>query len=105
MIFEILSAGKENAKTARELAALLGCEPRVVTAQIEVERREGQPICAACGENPGYFLAANEQELETYCNQLRNRAAEIFKTRQALLKVLRSYQQKREAAEDENNGK
>lgn len=86
-----LGNGKNNARTARQLADMLGRDARAVTAQIEKERREGAPICAACGENPGYFIAETAEELQTYCDQLKSRGIEIFKTRQALIKVLRQY--------------
>ena len=34
-----LGNGKNNARTARQLADMLGCDARAVTAQIEKERR------------------------------------------------------------------
>ena len=88
MIHELLTEGRENARTGRELARVLNCDIREVTIQVERERRKGRPICAATGENPGYYLAANDEELEVYCNQLKSRAVELFKTRQALIKTL-----------------
>ena len=89
MIFELLSVGRENPRTGRELADVLWCDIREVTEQIERERRQGQPICAASGENPGYYLARNADELQHYCDRLHGRAAELYKTRSALLKVLK----------------
>lgn len=93
MIYEILPAGRENALTGRALANMLDCDIRAITAQIEKERRDGHPICAASGENPGYFLPADDKELEAYCNRLKGRAIELFKTRQALIRVLRQRQE------------
>lgn len=89
MIAELLTEGRENPRTGRELARALHCDIRQVTAQIEKERREGRPICAAMGENPGYYLAADPDELESYCDALKQRAIEVFKTRQALIAILR----------------
>lgn len=89
MIYELLAEGRENARTARELSTLCGCTTREITAQIERERRDGFPICAATGGNAGYFIPETDKELEEYCDQLKGRAIEIFKTRQALIKVLR----------------
>lgn len=90
MIYELLAEGRENARTGRDLAKYCGCNIRDITEQIERERRQGHPICAATGgENPGYYLAADEDELAHYCNNLRRRAIEMFKTRQALVSVLR----------------
>lgn len=91
MIAELLGVGKENARTGKELAAVLGCDIRDVTAAIERERREGQPICAATGDNPGYFIAADAEELKEYCDNIHHRAAELYKTRRALLNVLSNY--------------
>lgn len=91
MIAELLGVGKENARTGKELAAVLGCDIRDVTAAIERERREGQPICAATGENPGYFIAADAEELKAYCDNIHRRASELYKTRGALLNVLKQY--------------
>lgn len=95
MIRELLGTGKENARTGRQLADLLGCDIRAISAQVERERREGAPICAATGENPGYYLAADADELAAYCNRLKGRAIEVFKTRQALVRVLRQIQEAR----------
>ena len=89
MIHELLAEGRENARTGRELAQFFDCNIRDITDQVERERREGQPICAATGDNPGYYLAATPEELETYCNRLKGRAIELFKTRQALINTLR----------------
>ena len=98
MIYELLAEGRENARTGRYLADVLGCDLRAITAQIERERREGHPICAASGEVPGYYLPADDAELSAYCDRLKGRAVELFKTRQALIRVL---QQRGEALEHE----
>lgn len=89
MIYELLATGKQNARTARELAEQLKCDIRNITDQIEKERREGRPICAATGEKPGYYIATDAKELEQYCDILKGRGIEIFKTRQALVMTLR----------------
>lgn len=89
MIYELLSEGEQNARTGKDLCKLLDMTPRELTAGIERERREGKPICASYGRTtPGYFLAANREEMERYCGQLRHRAGEIFKTRRACLKTM-----------------
>lgn len=93
MIFEVLPAGRENALTGRELANIFDCDIRAITIQIERERRDGHPICAASGERPGYFLPADNEELQEYCDRLKGRAIELFKTRQALVRVLRQRQE------------
>ena len=103
MISERLQTGKENAMTGRELAAQLHCSIRVITAQIEKERREGQPICAtACGKNPGYYLAETQEDIALYCAAIKRRAVELFKTRQALISVLKQLPEKKIQAEQES---
>lgn len=89
MIHELLAEGRDNARTGGELAAICECNIRAITAQIERERREGWPICAATGEAPGYFLPADDEELRAYCARLKGRAIELFKTRQALMDILK----------------
>lgn len=88
MIFELLAEGAENARTGKEICGRLNITARDLTAAIERERRQGKPICASTGSNPGYFLAANQQEMQRYCNSLMHRAGEIHKTRQACIKAM-----------------
>ena len=88
MIFEMLSEGVENARTGKEICSLLKINARDLTAAIERERRAGKPICASTGSNPGYFLAANQDEMQRYCRSLLHRAGEIHKTRQACIATL-----------------
>lgn len=97
MVHELLGHGRDKARTGRHLATILNCDIRQITGQIEKERREGHPICAAMGENPGYYLAADDKELQDYCERLKGRAVELFKTRQALVKVLKEISQAQEA--------
>lgn len=93
MVKELLNKGEDSAVTGKTLARILNCDIRIVTMQIELERREGAPICAT---GNGYFLAETEEELEAYCNALYRRAGELFKTRRALLSVLKQYAEQRE---------
>lgn len=96
MIAELLSVGAENAITGKDLAAMAGCNIRDITGAVERERRQGEPICAETnGINAGYYLAADAEELEQYCNRLKHRAIELFKTRQALLNALKQIAEKK----------
>ena len=99
MIAEVLAKGRAHTTTGRELARLFGCGIREISLQIERERRAGAPICAAVGANPGYFIAANKQELKAYCGQLFRRAGEMHRTRKALLEILPEM----EGGEDDEN--
>ena len=106
-IADALERGAENAKTGRELAQFFGCNIRAITLQIEKERRDGAPICAIShSENPGYFLAADEEELRAYCRRLEGREAELAETRAALLEILKGYQARKgaEHGKDQTSG-
>lgn len=88
-ISDYLHTGADNPQTAKELCDLLQLEKRELTAAIEKERRQGSPICARSGgNNSGYFLAGNKEEMQEYCKSLHHRAAEIFATRQACLNTI-----------------
>lgn len=92
MIYEILSEGEKNARTAKELCADLGVSGkdwRVISKAVEHERRQGKPICASCNSRyPGYYRPASPEDLQQYINRLYKRGGEIFKTRRALQKTL-----------------
>lgn len=88
MIADYLQAGRENPTTGAELCRLLDITPGELRAAVMRERRSGQPICAASGEKPGYFLAADREEMAIFCESLRHRAGEIFKTRRACMDQL-----------------
>ena len=90
MIYELLHEGEANAITGRELCELLNINMRQLTLAIESERRAGQPICAATGKTPGYYLAATREEMERYGMALHHRAGEIYKTRRACLKAAKN---------------
>ena len=84
-ITDILLTGAENAQSGKELADRLGMTIRDFTEKIAHERRCGHPICASQGENKGYYLAANREEMERYCRSLERREDELRKTREACM--------------------
>lgn len=96
MVFEILKKGAENATTGKELCKILNLPIRELTRIIEKERRSGKPICAATGQHPGYYAAANKEELEKYCKRLFKRAGELHKTRRACIKIIEDLPEERE---------
>lgn len=88
-IYDYLLQGKENAKTANEIARTLGYtgkwKSRDVTRQIERERKAGLPICATnSAEYRGYYIPNSELEFDEYLNSLEHRYNEIGKTLFAL---------------------
>lgn len=87
MIAEILKKGAQNARTGREICSELNINPRKLTHIIEHERRAGAPICATCKGKPGYFLAADKEEMKDYIGRLHHRAGAIYKTRRACIKA------------------
>ena len=91
MIYEMLSTGAENARTARDLAQMAGVNRRAVSLLVERERRAGKPICATCdGAAPGYYIPADQTEMADYCQSLRHREQEIAKTRKACAMTIKS---------------
>lgn len=89
MIYEVLSEGAENALTGKQLCNMLKLSPRVLTATVERERRDGKPICASASAPHGYFLAANQAEMQKYCRSLLHRAGELHKTRKACIETMK----------------
>lgn len=97
MIHEFLLEGAENAQTGKEICKQLHITARDLTAAIEQERRDGKPICASTDSTrPGYYLAADKEEMQRYCRSLFHRAGEIHKTRKACLKTLDNLPEQRE---------
>ena len=86
MISDYLTTGRANARTGKQLARLLHCNIRDITAGIERERRQGVPIIASYDkEQPGYYLAETAEELQRYCSILDHRAGEMRATSSILL--------------------
>ena len=91
MIAELLLTGKANARTGSDLCKLARLSLRELTSVIMEERRQGAPICATSdNSHPGYYLAEDQQEMASFCEGLKQRAEEIFRTREACLKTLDS---------------
>ena len=101
MIAEHLLRGAENAQTGRELSRILNIDIRDVVRHIEKERRDGAPICAGALGTQGYYLAADQEELQAYCGRLQKRAGELHKTRRALLQNLNQLPARAEAKADQ----
>jgi len=91
IVSEVLGTGRSQAKTSKELAAILGVNTRDVTGLVQKERREGSPICAAAswqdGCSPGYYLAATREDIDEFCGALFHRGGEVMKTRRQLLRI------------------
>lgn len=94
-ITDFLTEGRESARTARELCDMTGLKPREFFATIEAARRKGAPICAAKGDNPGYYLAADREELQEYIAKLTRQEKTTKKTRIACAHSLDNLEDKR----------
>lgn len=103
MIHELLGEGERSARTGKELAKLLGVQPRDISQAVERERRQGKPICATCDKaNPGYYLAEYREDMQHYCDRLHHRAGEIYKTRAACLATMDNLPYKGGAADEQD---
>ena len=79
-VFESLSMGAENAKTAKSLGSILGIESRSVSREIRRLRLMGIIILAeSWGKIKGYYLPKDEEEIEIYYQKLNKRIKEIQK--------------------------
>ena len=92
MISDYIGHGKQNARTASELAQLTGLSPREITRMIERARRCGEPICAS-GDNScrGYYKAATPAELAQYTRALNRRLHTIREGLDALINTLEQW--------------
>ena len=82
VIAKLLTYGQSNAIPLKHLVTLTGLPEREIRRQIESERRQGIPILADCVG--GYFLPADEAELDRCVKSMRGRAHEILKTASAI---------------------
>ena len=81
-VSDLLGQGQSAAVPLRHLVDLTGWDGRTVRKMIERERRQGIPIL--CGNEGGYFLPADEQEVTVCVKSLRKRAGEIMRTARAI---------------------
>ena len=82
-IQELLNTGRNNAVSASYLCGITGLDRRTLSAAIARERKHGAAICAATEEPAGFFIAANADELASYCRSLASREKEIAAVRTA----------------------
>lgn len=82
IVVKLLSYGQQNATPRRELEKMTGWSGRMVRLAIERERRHGVPILS--DNSSGYYLPENSAERAQFVRSMRNRAAEILKTAQAV---------------------
>lgn len=86
-----LPIGAGNAIDSKTLSATMGFKTvRELSRQIQRERLDGAPICAAVsGDRRGYYLTDKPAELQQYISALDRRLREIRRTRDACGDTLR----------------
>ena len=81
-IAALLLHGEANALTLEVLETLTGLDRRLIRRRIQLERQAGACICV--NNRDGYFLADNEAERARCVASMRRRAAETFRTTDAI---------------------
>ncbi len=78
-IIDILSFGKENAKSARYLQSILGYRyVREVTSEINRLRKKGVIICSSTdATSPGYYFPSDEKEIYEFVRQMDSRIKDM----------------------------
>ncbi len=82
MVSDFLETGEGNARSIRYLKGILHRDGRTIRALIEQERRSGTLILS--DNQHGYFLAANQGEVERFVRSMKHRAYEIIETARAI---------------------
>jgi len=93
-IVSFLGEGRENARSAEELAAIVGTDRRGVRRAINEARNAGALICSGV---PGYWLSTDPAELRETHKRMNREALSILKA----LKHIRQKIKEAEAAKDE----
>lgn len=81
VVAEWLEHGEQNGKTMRRLQEFLNGSSREIRLAIQRERLGGTPILSG---QSGYFLPANDDEVERFCKSMSSRSREIQKTVRAV---------------------
>ena len=83
MIVELLEKGEQNATPAKDLAKILNIEVRDVMHIIRGERLTGEPICS---NNKGYYIAADNNDLEGTIKRLYKQGKETIRVAETMRK-------------------
>ena len=79
-VVDYLGRGKENAISARQLASMMGyTNLRSLRAKVSRERRDGAVILSSTDSmHYGYYLAADQSEVDRYIAQQAKRAKSTY---------------------------
>lgn len=72
-----LARGRDNALNGPKIAGLLRTHDRKVRTLAREARRNGLPVC---GDNNGYYWAANDAEWAAQLERLRGRSMDMLAT-------------------------
>ncbi len=82
VITPLLLHGEANAIPLGSLETLTGLDRRLIRRRIQIERQAGACICV--NNRDGYFLAETEAERARCVASMRRRAAEVYRTADAI---------------------
>ena len=82
-----LGIGKKNAKTRAQLAQELGISDRMLRRYVNQSRKDGRAIIST-SDGTGYYLAANDDEIQHLIAELLSRARDHYSTATALGKLI-----------------
>lgn len=77
--------GRQNAVNCKDLAYLVGVNPRIIRRLIQYLRDDGYPICSTTSE--GYWLAVLPEELDYTIKLLEHQRETIDTTLESLRKT------------------
>lgn len=93
-IASLLPEGSENAVSTSELLRRSGFQSkRLLTKEIEAERRAGALILSKNDVQGGYFLPSCRAEVENFVQSMTGRAKSIFVSIRAARKALKEMEQ------------
>ena len=88
---DLLSEGKENAISAKDLTDLLGMgSVRELQQEIARERAAGAVILSTCQDGGGYYLPATDREVREFIRTLENRGKNTLAALESAREFLRT---------------
>ena len=88
-IISLLGEGEENARSAAELAGIVGTDKRGIRLMINRARNDGAPICSGV---PGYWLPGNRMELRECYNKIHSQALSTLEALRPIKEALNKEQ-------------
>ncbi|KKL22239.1 hypothetical protein LCGC14_2437410 [marine sediment metagenome] len=86
-VLSLIRKGRDNAIRSNVIAGVVGCAERVVRKAIRELITQGYCILSATDSPPGYFIAADWEEVMDYAKALRKRGIEDLRRRRDILQA------------------